>query len=583
MTKKLISLVGSILLVAGFATPAESAGVKYSVYQKTLATFSSTATTLTSQQKAQVRAAVEANPSAEKFICTGIRYYSQPMSVNIMVRKRAKAACEYAKQLNPELSTWFQNKPTKARSYAGKVLLTVKSPKVSEEEIYDSLSNGDTPSVVKHSYLSCDSNGVDTNVPRISQDLIMPVDCLEDAQTPTAPLPLALVETPIQRCELRDVSSERLRFDTLMVGFPRGTKNLDPLKPYKVVVLPVDWQDMPGEGKPSDVHLAAAQKFVDYYNDVSYGKMKLKLDFNDEWFRLPGLMSDYEVTEYDYQNPYSDKTKAQKTRLLHNGVSVADPKVDFTDTAIVIFVLPERQTAIELTLQGFWNGDLPSPAQSDEGLIKNFFTAGKAFPLREVWSYYAHEFGHTIMLPDYYLQIANYGNDRLVQIPVGPFSGFEMMSTQAGPSRTMSLWSRFLMGWLEDSNIYCAELSTLRDTSLVLEPIDTQSENLKGAVIRISDTEAIVIESRRETRYDEKHLRSRNGVIVYTVDTSISHGQGPLALVPPEGRGLYTPYSSGGLPQLDAMLYVGNSVEVAGLEITVNSSSDFDVVSIRKK
>ena len=101
---------------------------KYSAYQKTLSAFSSYATGLTSQQRAQVKAAVEANPAADKFICTGIRYYSQPMSVNIMVRKRAKAACEYAKQLNPNLSTWYQNKPTQARSYAGKVLLTIKSP-----------------------------------------------------------------------------------------------------------------------------------------------------------------------------------------------------------------------------------------------------------------------------------------------------------------------------------------------------------------------------------------------------------------------------------------------------------------------
>jgi hypothetical protein len=96
--------------------------------QKTLTAFGSTATTLTSQQKAQVKAAVEANPDAEKFICTGIRYFSQPTSVNIMVRKRAKAACDYAKQLNPNLSTWYQNKPTQARSYSGKVLLTIKSP-----------------------------------------------------------------------------------------------------------------------------------------------------------------------------------------------------------------------------------------------------------------------------------------------------------------------------------------------------------------------------------------------------------------------------------------------------------------------
>ena len=127
--KKALALASSLLLVATLATPAQSAGAQFSVYQKTLAAFSSSATGLTSQQKAQVKAAVEANPTAEKFICTGIRYYDQPMSVNITVRKRAKAACDYAKQLNPALSTWFQNKPTQARSYAGKVLLTVKSPK----------------------------------------------------------------------------------------------------------------------------------------------------------------------------------------------------------------------------------------------------------------------------------------------------------------------------------------------------------------------------------------------------------------------------------------------------------------------
>ncbi len=70
---------------------------------------------------------VDANPDAEKFICTGIRFASAPTSENITVRARAKAACAYAKQLNPALSTWYQNKPTQARSYAGKVLLTIET------------------------------------------------------------------------------------------------------------------------------------------------------------------------------------------------------------------------------------------------------------------------------------------------------------------------------------------------------------------------------------------------------------------------------------------------------------------------
>jgi len=108
------------------ASTPETSSSRFIANQKTLATFSESATGLTFLQRSQVKAAVDANPNAEKFICTGIRYYSQPMSVNIMVRKRAKAACEYAKELNPSLSTWYQTKTTQARSYNGKVMVVSK-------------------------------------------------------------------------------------------------------------------------------------------------------------------------------------------------------------------------------------------------------------------------------------------------------------------------------------------------------------------------------------------------------------------------------------------------------------------------
>lgn len=159
--RKLLATLTALALLVTFATPAQAAP-KYTVYQKTLANFSGDTSALTPQQRAQVRAAVEANPDAEKFICTGIRFESQPMSVNIMVRKRAKAACDYAKELNPALSTWFQNKPTKARSYAGKVLLTVKTLDEPAQNI--SLSSYD-PAVVSSTALE----RVDEYLTRMSQ------------------------------------------------------------------------------------------------------------------------------------------------------------------------------------------------------------------------------------------------------------------------------------------------------------------------------------------------------------------------------------------------------------------------------
>ena len=122
--KKLLALIAAIGIVSSFATPAVS-DYQTSATQRTLSAFSGSVTSLSASQRAEIRRVVESNPSAEKFICTGIRFESAPRSENITVRKRAKAACDYAKQLNPNLSTWYQNKPTSARSYAGKVLLTV--------------------------------------------------------------------------------------------------------------------------------------------------------------------------------------------------------------------------------------------------------------------------------------------------------------------------------------------------------------------------------------------------------------------------------------------------------------------------
>ena len=93
---------------------------------RTLTAFSRTATALTPKQKAEIRATVSMGAANPKFICTGIRLEGQPQALNTLVRKRAKAACDYAKSLNPKLSTFFQTKTTKAASFNGKVLVVSK-------------------------------------------------------------------------------------------------------------------------------------------------------------------------------------------------------------------------------------------------------------------------------------------------------------------------------------------------------------------------------------------------------------------------------------------------------------------------
>ena len=93
---------------------------------RTLTSFSGRSTLLNSKQKAEIRATIAKGAGNSKFICTGIRLEGQPASANTLVRQRSKAACDYAKSLNPNLSTFFQTKTTKARSFNGKVLVVSK-------------------------------------------------------------------------------------------------------------------------------------------------------------------------------------------------------------------------------------------------------------------------------------------------------------------------------------------------------------------------------------------------------------------------------------------------------------------------
>lgn len=104
------------------ATAAPVAKVKY--IQTTLPTFRAN-NVLTGAHRAKIKSILE-DSTATKFICTGIRLEGASHYQNVQVRKRAKAACDYAKTLKPSLSTWYQSKPTKARAFSGKVLLGLR-------------------------------------------------------------------------------------------------------------------------------------------------------------------------------------------------------------------------------------------------------------------------------------------------------------------------------------------------------------------------------------------------------------------------------------------------------------------------
>jgi M6 family metalloprotease-like protein len=537
--KKVLALVSSLLLVATFATPAQSAGAKYSVYQKTLSAFSSSATTLTSQQKAQVKAAVEANPTAEKFICTGIRYYDQPMSVNITVRKRAKAACDYAKQLNPALSTWYQNKPTQARSYAGKVLLTVKSPDARE----------------------------------LANQLSLDADICKLPENSRARKLGATVPDYSNQLEIQG------RYTGNATAFPFAPTVLPTEGIIDVEFIFVDWEDLPGTQSDYDYYTEQARLFEDFYWMASEHKLDMRLHISDQWFRIPGSYKDFTTLTPEEE---AQRGEAPKKQVFYDAaIAASDPSTDFSDTQIVYFAVPTSKSVFSQGPHEFsfdYNGYL----NTQEGLIYNTATAGdfnidKGHDGASPWFYYVHETGHMLGIPH---QANEDENKPFVEkYVVSPLGGWDVMA-EHGANRTLSSWLRWLAGWLEDDQVVCVTKESLTSNTFELHPINTVSGEVESLVIKLNETKAVVVESRRyDPKFDIFSGNPKDGLLVYTVDATRSSAQGSQVVLSPRDITKYLEEKNTwpDWRELDGMFFQGDSLVFEGIKIealSIGATSD---------
>lgn len=104
-------------------TPSVPEGPGPNETQLTLAPFPKGSKKLNALQKIQIKTVIQMNPDLQALICTGLRFGNSTRALNLLVRQRSKAACDYAKALNPKLRIWFQSQVTGQRAQQGLVQL----------------------------------------------------------------------------------------------------------------------------------------------------------------------------------------------------------------------------------------------------------------------------------------------------------------------------------------------------------------------------------------------------------------------------------------------------------------------------
>ncbi|NCX32816.1 MAG: hypothetical protein EBX26_01675 [Actinobacteria bacterium] len=117
---------------------------------------------------------------------------------------------------------------------------------------------------------------------------------------------------------------------------------------------------------------------------------------------------------------------------------------------------------------------------------------------------------------------------------------------------------------------------------MTLAPLSSKESGVKFAVIPVSSTKAVLIESRRVTKFSCGPT-DRNGVLVYTYDATLGHGENFLTPAIPKGRAVTSiapPCQVSPFP--DPLLYEGDKVTVEEVTVIVLESGTLDRIRITR-
>lgn len=419
-------------------------------------------------------------------------------------------------------------------------------------------------------------------------------DCPVDKTSPAEALPLAELSADAEACKIEDVSISRQKYQAISVGFPLLTKPwVRKAGTYKVLIVPVEFEDISGNYEVSSYLQPQIDRFNAFYENFSRGQLAFDWKVYAEWITLPNKSTDFPQDDELSSQTHSAEHTTQKAAFYDSVIEATDPIVDYSDADIVFFMLPTKKLPfIEFNInQGeSWYKGGPGGIATQEGPLWAVYAYGEGRAYNDfkdgIWVWWAHEVGHEFGLPDINWHSVTFRNhDTIVG---GSVSEYDIMAAWMGPDRILNTWSMFTMGWLQDSEVHCATPETFLEGSYELFPASANSGALSSLMFKLSETEMLVVESRRLSEFalnEAEDWRARQGILVYHIDTTLGNGENFMTLLAPEGRKhVYIETPKHGIQaNLDAILYEGNSISVAGLKFEVNSATfDHDVVSVSK-
>ncbi len=258
-------------------------------------------------------------------------------------------------------------------------------------------------------------------------------------------------------------------------GFPRYSERLASTGTVNATVIFVDFSDAVATLTPAQA-FALVSGAAATFTEQSYGELTYTMTPTLQWFRMNSPSTSYNYAGSGHKN------------FIAEAVSVADSVVNFANTeSLVIIVNPD---VTSFTIGPAMNESPGNGVTADGNEMLNAVTSG--YDLNTWGSIWLnHEVTHNMGLVDLYSYTST--SYPAVLYDMGKFSymGFNSFTSNA-PGLTA--WERWVLGWLDDAQVLCANPRISGEINTTITPIGTAGGQ-KAVVIPVGETKAVVVES----------------------------------------------------------------------------------------
>jgi len=292
-----------------------------------------------------------------------------------------------------------------------------------------------------------------------------------------------------------------------VVGFPHWVPDgrMNVKGSNEILIVPIDFPDFPG-GSGLLEQLEYDKKWLtNWYDYFSSGQSQFNVTTISRWFRMSQNRSGY-PTNAKSIDAYGNDANLRQGNQAQAFIDEITKEIDLRKFSTIYLFYPDGEYAL---------GDLivrNHTFKVKEGEVQlNFFSWGRNLEGMETlkWSYYIHETLHDLGVLGH-----------------APGNGWPLgiMTTQSGISYALNPWEQFLLDWLPPEQIYCDEARTLKSVTLSLSPVEREDKQTKMAVIKLSPTRAIVVESHGIDKWSNFKFGDREfppgfySVMAYIVD-----------------------------------------------------------------